>query len=466
MRVGITLIGLMVSVYSSAQVNEYEHYDDHDTTLQVENIRSFFSKGQVHGHVRNSIMSTFNQGELSDYYANATGGSIGFTTARFKGFELGVKGIFTYNTFSSDLNQIDSISGKSAKWEKELFDVTRPTEKTDLDRLEELYLVYHFGQSYLSYGKINLNQGPLLLKRDGRMKPFVYRGFWSEFKKSKKHVFNFGWIGGVSPRGMTEWYSLEEAIGLNNNGFLGDGTKASYHGAAGTKGLGVFGYRFNLNGKVKVRFWDYYLHHMYNTTWLQVDYETKNWFSGAQYVFQFADPYQQRLDYSNRIFQPGTMSNTLSVQLGYKLSNSGVKLSTAYLHGFEGGRFVFPRELTRENFYVSQPRSWIDGFGKVDVYMIRLYIKPNAWKGFSFDTRFERVQSPAATDYENNKYGVSPYYQSTVVAKYAFQKKLTGLNLLFLYVYKYSEDELQLSEASQFYRTNLHHFNLILNVNF
>ena len=31
-------------------------------------------------------------------------------------------------TFSSDLNEIDTLVGKGAKWEKELYDITRPDE--------------------------------------------------------------------------------------------------------------------------------------------------------------------------------------------------------------------------------------------------------------------------------------------------------------------------------------------------
>jgi hypothetical protein len=71
-------------------------------------------------------MATLNREDLTSYYTNATGGAIGFTTKNFKGFEAGVKGIFTFKTFGSDLGLEDPITGANAKWEYELYDVLKP----------------------------------------------------------------------------------------------------------------------------------------------------------------------------------------------------------------------------------------------------------------------------------------------------------------------------------------------------
>lgn len=61
-------------------------------------------------------MATINDFELNDYYANATGAALGFITPEWKGLQVGVKGLFTFNTFSSDLNRTDSLSHGSAGW--------------------------------------------------------------------------------------------------------------------------------------------------------------------------------------------------------------------------------------------------------------------------------------------------------------------------------------------------------------
>lgn len=263
-------------ILSQEDCYNYEHHTHpEDTTHGVHSIKEFFAGGCVEGHMRNYFMATINQGDLKDYWANGTGGALAYHTDVWKGWQFGVKGIFTFNTASSDLNELDTLVNKSAKWEKELFDVNRPFVKHDLDRLEELYIKYHFNSSYATFGKIDINQGPLLLKRDGRMKPFVYKGFWSEINEIKKTKINLGWIYSVSARGMTEWHNLSEAIGLNNNGYQPDGSKADYHMHNHTNGLFVLGIEHELTPGVKIKAFDYYLHHLININWFQMDYEKK-----------------------------------------------------------------------------------------------------------------------------------------------------------------------------------------------
>ncbi|NNE26653.1 MAG: hypothetical protein HKN09_07400, partial [Saprospiraceae bacterium] len=171
MRTLLTTILLHLTLYSlGAQHSVNVHRD----SLEVHNIKEWFRSGSIHGHFRNYFMTTVNSGSLNDYTANATGGALAFSTAEYYGFSIGVKGIFTFNTYDNELLRIDEASNKFANWETELFDLTRPEEKKDLDRLEELYLKYAFGNNYISYGKLDINKGPLLKRRDGRMKPFVY----------------------------------------------------------------------------------------------------------------------------------------------------------------------------------------------------------------------------------------------------------------------------------------------------
>lgn len=456
---------MFVAVNSSAQNEEIHHILEHDSANATTSIRAFFTKGHTEGHIRNYLMSTINQGELTDYWANALGGSLGYHTAIWHGFQLGVKGIFTYNLASSDLNHVDPLAGQSSKWEKELFDVTRPNERKDLDRLEELYIKYHFKSSFATAGKIDINKGPLLLKRDGRMKPFVYKGAWFEFKELKQQELLGGYIYAVSPRGMTEWYDLNEAIGLVNNGYHADEGQSYYHEMSETRGLFVMGYQNNLIKNLKITVWHYFLHRVFHTIWNQVDYENDRLYGGVQYVHQFADPYQSSLAFENRYFQPDEESHTLSTQFGVKLNGGNTKLSMGYLHGFNTGKFLFPRELTRENFYVSQPRSWVDGLGAVDIYMLRAQFNPKG-APLSGDFRVERVQLNDFNHLGLNKYNIPSYFQSTIVAKYNFQHKLSGLYIAFLYAYRYAESHRNLTPDKLFYRTNFHHFNLIFNIIF
>lgn len=435
-----------------------------DTSLH--SIKDFFKKSHLHGRVRNHFMATINEGELSDYWTNATGGLIKLETAEWNGLQLGLAGIFTFKTLSSDLNAIDPISGKGAKWEKELYDVNRPQEHKDLDRLEELYLRYNCGQSFMEYGKLDINTGPLFKNRDSRMKAFVYRGFWSEINELKHQKITLGWINGVSPRGMTEWYNLNEAIGINNNGYHLPDEKANYHETSEIKGIGVLGYQNNLKNGLTLKLWNFGFHNMFNMNWLQADYEQQHIFAGIQYVHQRAAKHQAELNFNERYIQPNETGNVISTKIGYK--NKGFSTSLAYLHAFNTGRFLFPRELGREDFYVSQPRSWIDGFGDTDVWMLRFKYRPQAkkWNNLTLDTRLSYT---AVSDMDNtafNKYKLPSFYQLTFLGKYKCDGLLDGLNLSLLYLTKYSPASENLVLAQKFYKSGIHHFSLIANIEF
>ena len=76
-----------------------------------------------------------------------------------------------------------------------------------------------------------------------------------------------GFITAVSPRGITEWYKLDEAIGILNNGHLNDTTEIEYHEKAHTKGIfinGLKGHAFK--ERLTCQVWNQYLHHIYNTS--------------------------------------------------------------------------------------------------------------------------------------------------------------------------------------------------------
>lgn len=458
-----------LAAYHSPPTPPKQPFIHQDTSIH--SIKDFFKKSHFSGHIRNSFMATINQGELSDYWTNATGGAIKLETPEFLGLQFGVEGIFTHSTATGDLLAIDSLTGKSAKWEREQYDVLRPGEYHDLDRLEELYLKWNFGQSsYVAYGKMDLNTGPLFLKRDGRMKPFVYRGLWSEINELPSQKITLGWLNGVSPRGMTEWFSMQEVIGINNNGVQSDGTAAHYHETAETKGIGVVGYQNqlpNISG-LKLEVWNFYFHNLFNMNWLQLDYRGKHWLVGMQYVYQTALAHQNTLSYEQRYIQPNEDANVLSAQFGYQNKPKGWEVSGAFLHSFGTGRFLFPRELGRENFYVSQPRSWIDGQGDSNAWMLRFKYQPQKrhWKHFKLDTRFVRILPSDRDEARFNKYKVSPYYQATILARYKFSHLMKGLSLGLLYVGRFSEDKLDLSYNQTFYKTNFHHMNLIANIKF
>ncbi len=440
---------------------------DQDYTIDVSDstinsIKDFFVRGHVNGHLRNYFMSTLNDKDLSDHYANAIGGSIKFISGNWKGFEFGLKAIYTFNAFSSDLNGIYS-DGQPAKWEMELFDILDPGNQYNLARLEELYIGFRRKRFLLKIGRMNIDEDPLLKRRDGRMMSFVYQGLWNRIDLNKNtHVYN-GFINGVAPRGMTKWFSLNEAIGITNNGLLNDSTKMDYHQSAHTDGMLVNGVVYEHKNTVKVQIWNYYLLHLHNTIWTQADFKVNKFGFGIQYVVQFADPYQNKLAEINQYFDPDKPSHSVALQLKYQL-NQKLQVRAAHLYITDNGRFLFPREMTRENFYTSIPRSWMDGLGNSHVSLLDIQFNPSKKlkKDFSFDLIGQFVNSPVIEDLRMNKYGTPDYFQLNVGSTYKFSKKLDGLSLNLLYVYRYSDIPDSMTLAKEYYKVNFHHWNLII----
>lgn len=430
-------------------------------------LKDFCGKGHIHGHFRNYFMYTVNEGQLLDYWSNAMGGALAYESAIWKGFQFGVKGIFSYRTLTSNLNRVDSIVGKSAKWEAELYDINRPQEGSDLDRLEELYVRYYIKQkSFIELGKIDINEGPLFLRRDGRMKPFVYRGLWAELYLPKGKSLRGGWINGVSPRAMTEWFSIREAIGMISRGFQPEGMASHYHEAAPSRGIAAIGYSHQLHTQLNLQFWNYYFDRLSNISWLQMDWKGDRWFGGLQYALQVADPYQSKLEYDQRYYQPDEQGQVLNAVGGIK---AGIlKFSASYLHSFASGRFIYARELGRENFYVSQPRSWIDGLGQANVYMLRFQLAPGSEKSQHFigDLRISYTDTHSTEVSRFNKYLVPDYLQTTLQLRYRFTSIFEGLELMLLYIARMSPNAESLDLADKFYRTDFHHLNFVSNINF
>lgn len=430
-------------------------------------VKELGGKGQVYGHFRNYFMATVNQGDLADYWTNATGGALGYKSAVWKNFQFGIKGIFTYQPFSSDLNEKDKLAGKSARWEKQLYDSYKPEETQDLDRLEELFLRYHFGKKgFVEYGKLDINEGPLFRKWDSRMMPYVYKGLWSNYAFNAQHQFKGGWIQGVSPRGMTEWFSVGEAVGLLSNGAQPDGTPAHYHEATDSRGIVALNYTYSPTQHTGFQIWNYTFDKLMNITWLQADFSKKNIFGGLQYVHERAMPYQSQLQYEARYYQPDEQANVLNVKVGYQ--HGSMKLSGAYFHAFNTGRFLFPRELGLDGFYVTQSRNIMDGLGDTDVWMLRYQFQPKKgkWKHLAGNLRLSYMNAPGAENPQFNKHTAFNRFQTTASIKYRFEQVFEGLELVCLYVNAMSPEVETLAPAQIFYKSHFHHMNFMMNINF
>ncbi len=451
----------MLSAFLSAQSREVPLIP---TDTSIHSFKDYLNSSTISGQLRDYFMSTVNEGALTDYYSNAIGAALKYETPVWHGLQGAIRGRFAHRTFLDNANTADPLVNRPANWERELYDVDNPEANT-VYQIEELYLRFHFSRSRITMGKMDLNRSPLLLKRGGRMNGFAYRGLWLDINELEQQKIQLGWINGVVIRGRTTWRSIDNALGRNSNGLAPNGERSNYAGTTNTKGIGVFSYENTIYPGVKIQVWNYFFHRLSNISWFQVDYKSNRFLLGGQLAYQVPMGFQEQLNYVNRYMQPDEKGIVLNVQLGIYNKIQGWELSANYLQAFDSGRFLFPRELGRENFYASQPRTWLDGQGDTDIFMLRFKFKPPA-KNWQFDLRLSKMITPGLDQLTFNKYNIATLNQATLDVKYKMDGVLPGLKTLFRYATRLRSNTDNFDPRDKFYRINYQHFNLITTLDF
>lgn len=432
--------------------------DVNDTT----SLLSCFKNGEIKGQLRYFFMATDNEKGLSDYYANATGGRISYTTRKFKGFQLGLSQSFVFNLVSSDFTQKDPATNASNRYEVALFDITDVTNKTNLARLDELYLKYSIKKLAFTLGRQHLNT-PFLNTQDGRMMTSSFGGLWIT-STVKKWDISGGWLISASPRGTTKFYSIEKSLGLHSNGVDGSGSALHYLNSIESKGIGVamlnrkFGKFWNLSVS------DYVVENVFNTTLAQIDFSTPStWFGGIQYIHQNGLNNGGNIDPAKRYFKKNGQSNSLGLRIGRKFGQYSFSIN--YNHITKDGQFLLPREWGREPLYTFIQRERSEGLGNTNAVVLKSeYL--NKKKSFGVKLHTGAVFTPDIKEYALNKYGLSSYYHTDLELKYLPVRKLKNLEITLLIASKISIGETYNLQKNRINKVNLTHYNLILNYNF
>lgn len=424
-----------------------------------------FRQGTMNGHLRYFFMATDNAEGLSDYHAHAAGGGIKFQTARFKGFQLGISGFFTYNIGSSDLSLPDPKTGQFNRYEIGLFDIEDPNNRSDIDRLEELFLKYNFGKSHIVLGKQLINT-PFINLQDGRMRPTEVSGLWTEINAGNTKVEG-GLLNKISPRGTVKWYSVEESIGVYSQGLNTDGSRSDYAGNTSTKGVAMLGITHQASKALSLKFWNLYTENIFNATLLQADIKQPlsaggHAVAGLQLITQHRVGNGGNDDPSKRYMQQKT-AMTFGGMVGWE--NKQWKTSLNFNRITAKGRYTMPREWGRDPFYTFISRERNEGYGDVNAYVIRL--------GYSFpgttlklNTAFGYVDLPDVSNYSMNKMGMPSYTQTALDLRYDFKGILNGLGLQVLYIYKAKAGNKVLNDRFIINKVNMGLWNMVLNYNF
>jgi hypothetical protein len=339
-----------------------------------------------------------------------------------------------------------------------------------MDRFEALFLQYQRGDKLrIRIGRQELFT-PLLNPQDTRMKPYAHAGIYGWWTPKTHHRLHAGWIWGVSPRSTTRFFTLEESIGIYSTGFDQYGYVAPYRGHVHTKGLLLLGYEATPITGLNLAVWDYFIENISNTALADVRYKipianTVQVLLGLQALRQDAVGNGGHPHPDTAYYAPGTSANLLAFRLGAE--QTSWRLTVNYSQIFGNGKFEFPREWGREQFFTTQGRGRIEGFGETQSLLSELTLRPGGpLLGLTARLGYARHWTPPRTDFHRNKYGLNPWDQLNVDLTYAFRGFLEGLELRFLYVHTRDRAYFATPEAERdlgvlHNRGFYHHFNLI-----
>ncbi|MGV3540648.1 MAG: porin [Rufibacter sp.] len=430
-------------------------------TSSVKNVQELFTKGELHGHVRNYFMATLNHRSLSDHYANALGAEIGVRTASFHGFRLGISGIFTYNLFSSHLDQKDPIAGKYPSNEGELFDIENPHNKDNLDRLESAYLEYRTEKLHVRIGRFDFTS-PLINPQDTRMKPYSVQGVMAQVPVGQHTKLTAAWLDHFSPRGVIEWGNTRHTIGLYSNGVNIDGSPSGYRHHIESRGVAAAGLQGQGIQNSQWQAWNYWIENIANTSYgrvvMPISERMKVGLEGL-YQFQLGNGGHPAHDST---YFPDQQEWVAGGMVGY--STPQWALSANYLHTGGNGRFTFPREWGREQFFATLSRGRLEGTGQSDILVVK---STRNWSpGLSSELALAKAWLPGYGNAALNKYGAVSYWGTLLDVTYTpLLPALKGVVLRLLYIGKLSPNT-SLPLERMYYNTNFHQINFVSQLNF
>lgn len=426
-----------------------------------------FKKGKIHGHFRYFFMATDNASGLTDYYANAAGGGIKYETAPFKKFQLGISGFFSFNIGSSDLSKPDAKTNQLNRYEIGLFDIEDPTNKKDIDRLEELYLKYYFKKSNLTFGKQLLNT-PFINLQDGRMRPTEVEGLWAEINEIKKTKLELGYLYGISPRSTVKWYKAGASVGVYPAGVNPDGSKSGYRDHLKSNGILMTGITHTFNKNIKLQLWDLYADNIFNSLLLQGDYqyplnEKSALILGVQLIRQDAVNDGGNEDATKTYFRKDGKAWAFGGKAGWKTDRWETTLN--YTRITTHGRYLMPREWGRDPFFTFLPRERNEGLGDVHAAMGKVNYKIPSLR-LTTSAALGHYSLPDVTNFALNKYGLPSYYQFNLDTRYRFAGLLEGLETQLLFVYKNKTGNSYENDRYVINKVDMSLWNVVINYQF
>jgi len=456
----IFLIGI-ISMIQAQHIDKHMQVDESN----YESLGDFFQKGELEIHIRKYFMGTWNKGDLTDYSALAAGGGLGYKSPHFKNFSVGMSGFFIFKLHDRNLSIADPITGGANRYEVTLFDMNDPENGEDLDRLEELYVEYKKGGLTITGGRQRI-ETPLLNGQDNRMRPNIFSGIYGRYET--EHIqYEGGWIGRVTPRGTVDWYDISSSLGVYPFGRNIDGQPSQYKGNMSSKGVFIVGAKLDKDGW-QSKVYNYTAENIFNISYANVLKEVlinQNWSTnfGIQGFFQTQIGEGGNPDPNKNYIHKGEQTFGVGNRLGFKYKSNKWSFNTMYIH--DSGRFLFPREWGREQFWASLPRERFEGNGG-------LFSIAADWAIDMFEDRFRTYLGAGITNTTDpaiaklNKNGMPDWYHLVGRATWDFHNQLRGMSLGTMLVYKGYLGETPLPRNLAINRVDMWHYNLIVDYKF
>ncbi len=356
------------------------------------------------------------------------------------------------------------MSGTINRYELGLFDITDPANKTDIDRLEELYIQYQKNKITIALGKQLLNT-PFINLQDGRMRPTEVQGLWMQHK-NKDNKWYAGWLNRFSPRGTVEWYKTGESIGIYSVGVNVDGTKSGYKNALESNGVALVGAEIGSIKNYKIQIWNQFVENMFNSVFFQID-KTPNakqpYYYGLQLITQTVVNNGGNEDAANTYFNPDQSSLVLGARVGQKINSWDYSLN--YTRITKQGRYLMPREWGRDPFYTFLMGERNEGMGDVSAYVVKSkFTAPKLPLTVNMGVGYFKL--PDITNYALNKYSFPSYMQYNLDVRYAFSGFWKGWEAQLIYFYKDATGNTYDNPRNYINKVDMGHFNFILNFHF
>ena len=435
-----------------------------DTLPNKKMFGTILNSGKFEFHLRSYFMRTDNEAGLLDYSTWGTGAGLGYFSPRWKGLGIGFSGFFVFRHFENNITLKDPVTGLDNRYELPLYDVHHPENSHDMDRLEEFYISYENEIYSAEFGRQHFDS-PLLNSSDNRMRPNLFSGFTARFHPEKWRI-TASWFSHLISRGSLEWVPVEESIGFYSTGRNPTGSEETYVHHLESEGIGILGIEYK-EEDLSLKAWTYWAEGIFAISFaegvwnLKLKSDLKAIF-GVQGFYQTALGNGGNPDPQKAYTLPGENTYGVGVRSGILWGHN--QLMVNYLGISNQGRFLFPREWGREQFFVSMQRERYEGMG--GVHGIHLGFERTVLEQLKLALGAGMVSTPDLENVVLNKYGLPDYYHFTGLVDYRFGGFFKGLDLQLLVAYKGEQSALEVPKSYVINRVNMTNLSMILDYRF